>query len=64
MTPVEIYLKERNEELMEELQKAYYRIGALEYDLRKLRQQSPAYWKPVRISDRGAKVWMWEGGEQ
>ena len=62
MTPVEILLKEQNEHLMEELERAYRLIGALEYDLRKLRQQSPACWKPVRISDRGAKVWMWKGG--
>ena len=64
MTPLEIYLKERNEELMEELQKASYRIGALEYDLRKLRQQVQSCWRPVQLPDRGAKVWIREGGAQ
>ena len=64
MTSVELILKEQNEYLMEELGKAYRRIGALEYDLRKLRQQPPASWRPVRMPDRGAKVWILEGGEQ
>ena len=62
MTPVEQLLKEQNDYLMEELGRAYFRIGALEHDLRKLRKQISSYWQPVRISDRGAKVWMWKGG--
>lgn len=63
MTPVEILLKEQNEQLMEELERAYRLIGALEYDLRKLRQQSPACWRPVHMPDRGSKVWIKEGGD-
>ena len=63
MTPLENFLKEQNAYLLEELGKAWRRIGALEYDLRKLREPSPACWKPVRTSDRGAKVWIKEGGE-
>lgn len=64
MTQLEILLKEQNEYLLEKLGKAYRQIGALEYDLRKLRQPSPACWKPVRMPDRGAKVWIKEGGAQ
>ncbi len=60
MTPLESLLKEQNEQLMEELEKAYRRIGALEHDLRELRQQLPSGWSPERISDHGAKLWIWE----
>lgn len=63
MTQLEIILKEQNDYLLEKLEKANRRIGALEYDLRKLREPSPACWKPVRTSDRGAKVWIKEGGD-
>lgn len=63
MTSLEILLKEQNEYLMKQLEKANYRIGALEHDLRKLRGPSPARWKPVHMPDRGAKVWIKEGGD-
>lgn len=64
MTSLERILKEQNEYLLEKLEKANRRIGALEYDLRKIQPQSSFRWNPVHISDRGAKVWIKEGGER